>query len=77
MDNALLGSVMSLVFSDDFYENHLNEYSIQLSMYAAILEEWGFEIGGAYLVHIGPGEEDAQMYKVVDMRDNIKKFFGA
>ena len=61
---------------DDFYENHLNEYSIQLSMYAAILEEWGFEIGGAYLVHIGPGEEDAQMYKVVDMRDNIKKFFG-
>jgi ATP-dependent exoDNAse (exonuclease V) beta subunit len=61
---------------DDFYENHLNEYSIQLSMYAAILEEWGFEIGGAYLVHIGPGEEDAQMYKVVDMRNNIKKFFG-
>ena len=61
---------------DDFYENHLNEYSIQLSMYAAILEEWGFEIGGAYLVHIGPGDEDAQMYKVVDMRDNIKKFFG-
>jgi ATP-dependent exoDNAse (exonuclease V) beta subunit len=60
---------------DDFYENHLNEYSIQLSMYAAILEEWGFEIGGAYLVHIGPGDEDAQMYKVVDMRDNIKKFF--
>jgi hypothetical protein len=45
-------------------------------MYAAILEEWGFEIGGAYLVHIGPGEEDAQMYKVVDMRNNIKKFFG-
>ena len=45
-------------------------------MYAAILEEWGFEIGGAYLVHIGPGEEEAQMYKVVDMRDNIKKFFG-
>jgi len=44
-------------------------------MYASILEEWGFEIGGAYLVHIGPGEEDAQMYKVVDMRDNIKNFF--
>jgi ATP-dependent exoDNAse (exonuclease V) beta subunit len=60
---------------DEHYKNHLNEYSIQLSMYAAILEEWGFEIGGAYLVHIGPGDEDAQMHKVVDMRENIKKFF--
>lgn len=61
---------------DAHYKNHLNEYSIQLSMYAAILEEWGFEIGGAYLVHIGPGDEDAQLYKVVDMRGNIKKYFG-
>ena len=59
---------------DDFYENHHNEYSIQLSMYAAILEEWGFEIGGAYLVHIGPGEEDAQIYKAKDMRNIIKKY---
>jgi len=61
---------------EDYWKNHLNEYSIQLSMYAAILEEWGFEIGGAYLVHIGPGDEDAQLYKVVDMRGNIRKFFG-
>ena len=61
---------------DAHYKNHLNEYSIQLSMYAAILEEWGFEVGGAYLVHIGPGDEDAQIYKVVDMRDNIRKYFG-
>lgn len=58
----------------DYYKNHLNEYSIQLSMYALILEEWGFQVGGAYIVHIGPGEEDAQMYKVTDMRDNLKLF---
>ena len=60
---------------DDFYENHHNEYSIQLSMYAAILEEWGFEVGGAYLVHIGPGDEDAKLIKVKDMRSNIRKYF--
>ena len=60
---------------DDFYENHHNEYSIQLSMYAAILEEWGFEIGGAYLVYIGPGDEDARLIKVKDMREYINKYF--
>lgn len=58
----------------DYYKNHLNEYSIQLSMYALILEEWGFQVGGAYIVHIGPGNEDAQMYKVTDMRENLKLF---
>ncbi len=61
---------------EEYWKNHLNEYSIQLSMYAAILEEWGFEIGGAYLVHIGPGDEEAQIYKVNDVRGNIRKFFG-
>jgi len=56
------------------FKNHLNEYSIQLSLYSLILEEWGFQVGGAYIVHIGPGDEDAELYKVVDMRDNLKLF---
>ena len=60
---------------DDFYENHHNEYSIQLSMYACILEEWGFEVGGAYIVYIGPGDEDASVIKCVDMREYIKEYF--
>jgi ATP-dependent exoDNAse (exonuclease V) beta subunit len=59
---------------DDFLKNHLNEYSIQLSLYALILEEYEFEVGGAYLVHIGPDEDDAKMYKVVDMREKLKTF---
>ena len=58
----------------DYWKNHHNEYSIQLSMYALILEEWGFQIGGAYIVHIGPGDEEAEIYKVTDMRDNLKLF---
>ncbi len=58
----------------DHFKNHLNEYSIQLSLYSLILEEWGFQVGGAYIVHIVPGEEDAELYKVVDMRDNLKLF---
>jgi ATP-dependent exoDNAse (exonuclease V) beta subunit len=59
---------------DEHWKNHLSEYSIQLSLYALILEEWGFEIGGAYLVHIGPDDEEAKMYKVKDMRENLKLY---
>ncbi len=59
---------------ENYFKNHINEYSIQLSMYALIIEEWGFEIGGAYIVHIGPGEEEAKIYKSVDMRENLKLF---
>jgi ATP-dependent exoDNAse (exonuclease V) beta subunit len=58
---------------DDFYENHLNEYSIQVSFYALILEEWGFDIRGGYLVHFGPDSE-AQIYKSQDMRDKLKSY---
>ena len=42
---------------------------------AAILEEWGFEVGGAYLIHIGPGDEEAKLIKVKDMRKYIRKYF--
>jgi ATP-dependent exoDNAse (exonuclease V) beta subunit len=63
-----------LVPFQDHFKNHLNEYSIQLSLYSLILEEWGFQVGGAYIVHIGPGDEEAELYKVVDMRDNLKLF---
>lgn len=57
---------------DDFYKNHLNEYSIQISMYALILREWGFDVAGGYLVHIGPGDEDAKLIKCVDMTDILE-----
>jgi CRISPR/Cas system-associated exonuclease Cas4 (RecB family) len=44
-------------------------------MYACILEEWGFEVAGAYLVYISPGEEEARLIKCKDMREYIKKYF--
>ena len=59
---------------EEYWKNHHNEYSIQLSLYSLILEEWGFEVGGAYIVHIGPGEEDATILPVVDMREKLKGF---
>ena len=35
----------------------------------------GFEVGGAYLVHIGPGDEEATLIKVKDMREYIHQYF--
>jgi ATP-dependent exoDNAse (exonuclease V) beta subunit len=58
----------------DYYKNHLTEYSIQISMYALILREWGFDVVGGYLVHIGPGDEDAVMYKCIDFTDILRKY---
>jgi ATP-dependent exoDNAse (exonuclease V) beta subunit len=59
---------------DSYYKNHHNEYSIQISLYAAILREWGFNVGGGYLVHIGPNEDDAKIYPVVNMIPTLETF---
>lgn len=58
---------------EDFYKNHLNEYSIQVSLYSLILEEWGIDIKGAYIVHFGP-TEDAKIYKSLDMRTKLREY---
>jgi ATP-dependent exoDNAse (exonuclease V) beta subunit len=59
---------------ENYYKNHQNEYSIQVSLYAAILKEWGFDIAGGYLLHIGPGNEEAEFYKCVDMVSDLENY---
>ena len=59
---------------DDIFKNHLNEYSIQVSLYSLILEEWGFDIKASYLLHIGPNEEDAKIYKAHDFKDKLRTY---
>ena len=58
---------------DELWKNHLNEYSIQVSLYSLILEEWGFDIRGSYLVHIGP-ESEATIYKALDLKDQLRNY---
>jgi ATP-dependent exoDNAse (exonuclease V) beta subunit len=58
----------------EYWKNHHNEYSIQISLYAAILQEWGFEIAGGYLLHIGPGDEDAKLYPCINMVPVLEKY---
>jgi len=52
---------------DGFLKNHLNEYSIQISMYALLLKEYDIEVEGGILIHIGPEGDQAKMFKSIDM----------
>jgi ATP-dependent exoDNAse (exonuclease V) beta subunit len=58
----------------DYYKSHLSEYSIQISLYALILKEWGFDVAGGYLVHIGPDDDEAKMYKCIDMTKILENY---
>ncbi len=58
---------------EDYWQNHHNEYSIQVSLYKLILAEWGFNIKASYLVHIGPNEE-AKLYKAHDFTDKLSVY---
>jgi len=57
----------------DFYKNHLNEYSIQVSLYKLILREIGIDIKACYLLHIDPNDE-AHMYKAHDLSDLLEGY---
>lgn|SRR5574344_133228 len=56
-----------------YYKNHLTEYSMQLSLYSIILEEWGFKVSSCYLCHFPPNG-DAKIHKIIDMRKEMKSF---
>ncbi len=59
---------------EDLWDNSVNGYSIQLSMYRLMMqEEAGFETKGAFLVWIGPNEKP-QLHKTVDLRDRLYQY---
>lgn len=56
------------------WENHLNEYSIQVSLYRLILEdEIGLETHGGFLCHIGP-EGPAKIHPIKDLREPLRAY---
>jgi ATP-dependent exoDNAse (exonuclease V) beta subunit len=57
-----------------YWENHLNEYSIQISLYSMILKEWGFNVSAGYLCHIGPDTNVAKLYKTINMEHILEEF---
>lgn len=59
---------------DNFWKNHLNEYSIQISMYIMILKEIGIDVKQGYLVHIGPDCE-GNIHKCHNFVNILEKYF--
>jgi hypothetical protein len=58
----------------NLYENHHNEYSIQISLYRLILEdEIGLETHGGFLCHLGP-DDPPKIYPVKDLRDPLRLY---
>lgn len=56
------------------YENHHNEYSIQISLYRLILEdEIRLETHGGFLCHLGP-DGPAKIYPMKDLREPLRLY---
>jgi len=58
----------------DLKDNHLNSYSIQLSMYRVMLEDIGIPTRAAFLCHIDM-EGKTTFYSALDLRDRIRQNF--
>jgi ATP-dependent exoDNAse (exonuclease V) beta subunit len=60
---------------DNLFENHHNEYSIQLSLYSLILKEMcGINIKKKYLIYIGPDNNPGKIYTALDLEDTLKAY---
>ena len=56
------------------FENHHNEYSIQISIYRIILEDvLGIETESGFLVHIGP-DGPAKIFPAKDLRQTLRLY---
>ena len=56
------------------YENHHNEYSIQISLYRLILEdEIGLDTHDGFLCHIGP-DGPPKIYRAKDLREPLRAY---
>lgn len=57
----------------ELWKNHLNEYSIQLSIYMLILKEYGINIKQSYLMHIGPNQEP-NLHRCLNLVDLLEEY---
>lgn len=57
-------------------ECKLTEYSIQISLYALILEEVGLDVKMGYILYIGP-EGDPELHRYIDYRDKLRHYLNS
>lgn len=59
---------------EKYKDNELNKYSLQLSIYALLLEEAGIYVDYCFICHI-PDKGDAEIYKLKDFRAELRAYF--
>lgn len=57
----------------EFDKCHLNEYSIQISLYSLILQKIGLDVKVGYILYIGPDEEP-QIHKCHDFKKELEDY---
>lgn len=57
----------------DYDKCHLNEYSIQISLYSLILKKIGLDVKVGYILYIGPNSEP-QIHKCHDFKDLLETY---
>jgi len=57
----------------EFDKCHLNEYSIQISLYSLILQKIGLDVKVGYILYIGP-DEDPQIHKCHDFKKELEDY---
>lgn len=58
---------------NNYKENEINKYSLQLSLYQLILEEAGIFCDYSFICHI-PSKGDAQIYKLKDFKTELRTY---
>jgi ATP-dependent exoDNAse (exonuclease V) beta subunit len=56
-----------------FPNTHLHSYSLQVSLYRLILEEWGFKTGPGFLYWLGP-DNNSKFHKTIDFRQTLRNY---
>jgi ATP-dependent exoDNAse (exonuclease V) beta subunit len=74
-DNDKMFSKLLAPFGQ-FWDNELNKYSIQLSLYRLILAEYGIDVSHTAIVYVPPSEKEPKIYKPKDFIPQLEMYFG-
>lgn len=67
-------SKMKFPFESE-WENEMNKYSIQTSIYSLILEEYGIDVPSAAIAYIPPSEQEPRIYQCKNYKPQLRKYF--
>ena len=61
---------------NNFWENELNKYSIQLNLYSLILAEYGIKVDECVLIYLPPSEKEPKIMRCKNFIPQLEMYFG-